>query len=312
MLNYGANQPLMGQLAATTMGDKKVLDHAAAHTRSVGRWTETLTRDELRRILLTLGSNLFRDGGYDQALADAATRAGLALADIAPDGALPQLLQQYQTYADTSAPQSAGAQYTQLSRHKEHLEQLLAACEADRAARLGIIQQQGRQIGELQGQCNDVQAQLRDMQQQFAHAEADRADRLKVIEDQGRRLGEIQGQRNDLHAQLQDVRHQFELSEADRAARLKVIEEQGRQLSELLAQHHDMQQRYDARIRTAEEQLQILLRQLRVTQLALSTIQQSKVYRLFGAVGGWKHIDRLLSDPPFPPSPPSPQAAPSA
>ena len=86
----------------------------------------------------------------------------------------------------------------------EGLEQQLEVVEADRAARLAVIEEQGERLGVLAGERNVLQAQLGTVQQQLEVAEADRAARLAVIEEQGQRLGVLEGERNELQAQLRE------------------------------------------------------------------------------------------------------------
>ena len=94
--------------------------------------------------------------------------------------------------------------------------------EADRAARLQIIERQGEQLGHLAHENAIFRGELEATREALEASEADRAARLTVIEDQGRQLGELEG-----------LRGAYRSSEADRAARLRVIEDQGRQLEEL-------------------------------------------------------------------------------
>ncbi len=112
--------------------------------------------------------------------------------------------------------------------------------EADRAARLTVIEEQGRQLGEIEAERNDLRYQLADLQQHLEAAEADRTARLTVIEKQGQQLGQVEAERNDLRFQLTDLQRHFEAAEADRAARLTVIEEQGQQLSQVEAERNDL------------------------------------------------------------------------
>ena len=97
----------------------------------------------------------------------------------------------------------------------------LRESEADRAARLEVIEAQGRQIGRI--------AQL---EAQLEASEADRAARLEVIEAQGRQIGRIA----QIEMEKAQLEAQLEASEADRAARLEFIESQGQQLGQLIAQ----------------------------------------------------------------------------
>ena len=135
--------------------------------------------------------------------------------------------------------------------------------EADRAARLETIQEQGRRLGELEGERNDLRAQVDELHPRLGAAEADRASRLEAIHEQGRRLGELEAERNDLQSQLTDLRDQFESVEADRAARLEVIRAQGERLGEL--------------------------------EQTLRGISQSRTYRLLRRLGGWAQMERTLA-----------------
>ena len=147
--------------------------------------------------------------------------------------------------------------------------------EADNAARLEVIERQGREVSGLQQEVdrllkeaggfwpqldavknerNLLRAQLADLRGQFTGLEADNAARLEVIERQGRevsglqqevdrllkeaggfwpQLDAVKNERNLLRAQLADLRGQFTGLEADNAARLEVIERQGREVSGL-------------------------------------------------------------------------------
>jgi 2-polyprenyl-3-methyl-5-hydroxy-6-metoxy-1,4-benzoquinol methylase/ribosomal protein S15P/S13E len=140
---------------------------------------------------------------------------------------------------------------------------LLDVAEADRAARLLVIENQGRQLGETEAQRNALQSELADLRRHFDEVEADRAARLLVIENQGRQLGETEAQRNALLSELADLRRHFDEVEADRAARLLVIENQGRQLGEVAAERdalqselNDLNRRLDTLQTTHRETLQ--------------------------------------------------------
>lgn len=94
---------------------------------------------------------------------------------------------------------------------RAQLEAELVASEADRAARLALIQRQGSEL-----------ARLPALEAALAASEADRAARLTVIERQGSELGRIP----HLEAQLA-------ASEADRALRLDIIQRQAAQIGGL-------------------------------------------------------------------------------
>lgn len=66
------------------------------------------------------------------------------------------------------------------------------ASEHDREARLRIIEEQGRRIGELEHRRSEITGDLDGLREAFEHSEADREARLRVIEEQGRALGEAE------------------------------------------------------------------------------------------------------------------------
>jgi len=101
----------------------------------------------------------------------------------------------------------------------------LQASEADRSARLEVIEEQGRQLAKIP----QLEAEKAHLIGQLQNSEADRAARLEVIEGQGRQLAKIP----QLEAEKAHLIGRLQASEADRAARLEVIEEQGRQLDSL-------------------------------------------------------------------------------
>jgi SAM-dependent methyltransferase len=146
---------------------------------------------------------------------------------------------------------------TEVGRKKE-LEEQFRQSEADRAARLEVIQKQGQETVRLQAEvhqwlqkCKELQAQIdakNDLEEQFRQSEADRAARLEVIQQQGREIAQLQAEVHQLlqncqqlQAQIEskiDIEEQFRQSEDDRAARLEVINKQGLEIADLQAQVH--------------------------------------------------------------------------
>jgi len=135
-------------------------------------------------------------------------------------------------------------------------EHRLHEAESDRAARLCVIEEQGRRLGNLEAERNSLHAELQGLQQHLAAAEKDRGARLAVIEEQGLRLGNLEAERNNLQAELQALQQHLAVAEEDRAARLRVIEEQGNRLAILegeLNHLHAELQSLQARFAVAEE-----------------------------------------------------------
>jgi SAM-dependent methyltransferase len=90
-----------------------------------------------------------------------------------------------------------------LGREVDTLVEQNRAAEADRAARLAVIEGQGRRLGEVEGERNDLRAEVSALRGHLEVAEADRAARLEVIQQQGRRLGEVEAEVTMQQEQLQ-------------------------------------------------------------------------------------------------------------
>jgi SAM-dependent methyltransferase len=169
------------------------------------------------------------------------------------------------------------------------IEAQVAAAEADRAARLRVIERQGRDLGEVEAERNILRTQVDELRGHMAGVEADRAARLAFMEEQGRRLGEIEGERNRLRAQVETVRSQLDDAEADRAARLGVIQQQGRRIEAA-----------EAEIAVQAEQMQIVLAQMRALQRVLHAIVHSRLGLVMRRLGRWRFIDTVETPPPKP------------
>lgn len=109
----------------------------------------------------------------------------------------------------------------------------LEESEADRTARLTVLQELGERLGQAEAERNNFQAQLTELQRILIEVEADRAARLEVIQQLGERLGKTEAERNSIQAQLTELQRILIEVEADRAARLEVIHQQGQRLGEL-------------------------------------------------------------------------------
>jgi SAM-dependent methyltransferase len=112
--------------------------------------------------------------------------------------------------------------------------------EEDRARRLTVITEQGKRIGEVEAERNNLQAELTVLHTHAAFLEADRTARLRIIEEQGRQLGEVEAERNNLQAEVTALHTHAAFLEADRTARLRIIEEQGRQLGKVEAERNNL------------------------------------------------------------------------
>ncbi|MEQ1908817.1 MAG: methyltransferase domain-containing protein, partial [Vicinamibacterales bacterium] len=132
-----------------------------------------------------------------------------------PDGRLMQALLDLQKRLDVSVPRTS-----------------LEASEADREARLRVIEHQGNQLGEAATREASLLGEVDGLRRALDASEADRGARLAVIERLGSELSQVSQRREALASELDASRQAFEASELDREARLRVIERQGQELGE--------------------------------------------------------------------------------
>ena len=197
----------------------------------------------------------------------------------------------------------------------------MKAAEADRAARHEVIDEQGRRLGEVEAERNNLRAEAAALRSQLEAAEADRAARLEVIHEQGRQLGEAEAEREQLargggHAaesigggggrsrgaarshpragatarrsqvERNALRVQVEVVEAGRLAHKQQLAEHERRLEESEAERRDLR----AEVQVQLEQIQILLAQLRALQRSLQAASDASVPGAAKA-GRWKFME---------------------
>ncbi len=148
------------------------------------------------------------------------------------------------------------------ARHRE--------AHADREARLAVIEQQGRELGEVVAARNNLAAEIAALRQHVGSLESDRAVHLGIIDDHTRLVHELAIARDHMTAERDRVA----------AARDHLVQE-GRELR--------------TEIETQELQIQLLGRHLRALQHLVSTVQRGRAYRLLRALGLWKWFDRAVA-----------------
>jgi SAM-dependent methyltransferase len=152
-------------------------------------------------------------------------------------------------------------------RHEvEALKAHVAFAEADRAARLEIIERQGTELGDVPALRHEVEA----LKAHVAFAEADRAARLEIIERQGAELAAVPM----LRTEIEQLRGHLAFAEADRAARLEVIEKQAAQLGQISAMQADINY-LTGELISAREQVQTLDARLAVSETARASAVES-------------------------------------
>jgi hypothetical protein len=211
---YGAGAELMSALRRSTLGDKKIFEHARPHGRSVGQWRETFSAGELEELLAGIGTDTFHRMGYAETLGAASAKSGFR---PAAGHRAPRHLEKLRLYQQWFAaalpfestapgqppPGEARDATDPHSLHLATLEARLAASEADRAARLAVIEKQGAELGQVPA----LEAERDALAAGLAFAEADRAARLEVIQRQGAELQQRSAEMESLKLALENVRN---------------------------------------------------------------------------------------------------------
>ncbi|HSE95988.1 MAG TPA: sulfotransferase [Methylomirabilota bacterium] len=122
MLDYGTTPDHLQAHFAHVLGDKKLLHHHRPHAESVNRWRDLLTTDEVRKVVLTLGPDLFDRLGYRDALAEAADRVGMRVADLKERGQLDALRRLYESRVEWGLESPVGPSRAGLASENARLE----------------------------------------------------------------------------------------------------------------------------------------------------------------------------------------------
>jgi len=185
--DYGAGTESMDVLRRSTLGDKKVHEHARPHGRSIGQWREVFSSGELEELLAGIGSDTFVRMGYAKEFEEASAKAGLRPGVKQRTPRHLEKLRLYQQWFAAALPLESAeplAATDPRALHRAALEARLALSEADREARLAVIQKQGADLGRLPG----LEAERDALAAGLSLSEADREARLAVIQKQGAEL----------------------------------------------------------------------------------------------------------------------------
>ena len=179
--------------------------------------------------------------------------------------------------------------------------------ETDRTARLEVIHQQGRQLGKLEAERNDLRneltilhqyvetietdrtvrlEQVNELARLLEESETDRAAQLEQIHQQGQELGKLKAERNHFRNELTDLHQYLGTIEADRVARLEVIHQQSQRLGETQA-------RLDHALIERDDYL-----------AKLDTLAQRRVYKLMRRLGKWDWLKLTENDQTVTENPP--------
>lgn len=140
MLDYGKNTALLQSYSSKLMGDKKMIDHTRPHGHSIDRWQKGLSHEEMKKIVTTLGKDVFKRLGYYDDYKKATKVIGLDEVEVNPKGNLDILLNKYETYADRKLSYPGSIYFSRMARDNAtmfaQLEQIKALLIMLRQGRL--------------------------------------------------------------------------------------------------------------------------------------------------------------------------------
>jgi len=149
-----------------------------------------------------------------------------------------------------------------LGRALDDVKTRYALSEADRAARLDAMLEQGQRLGHAEAERNNLAAEVAALRQHMGGLETERAAHLSIIDAQGRQMLDIAGHRDRLHAELEGTRAERDGLRAEVAAQ--------------------------------ENQLQVVQTHLRTLQHLVSIIQAGRAYRILRGLGFWKWFEDAI------------------
>lgn len=169
MLQYARNEELMDFFEKAVVGDRYVLGHDGPHTNSIGRWKKELSEGEVSELVSTIGAEIFRHMGYEETLREL-DRLSMKDSSAERSVVIPDLEELYKKTRFGAIFKSRqelrlriNGMQREIDRGLDVIQELgekLEASNADRAARLDVIQEQGTEIIRLQQQLNDLQKQF--------------------------------------------------------------------------------------------------------------------------------------------------------
>jgi predicted nucleic acid-binding Zn-ribbon protein len=215
LLEYGKNAPLVSSYQGSSFGDKKALQYSTPHRNSVDRWRSLLSREELSRVLKTLGRSCFDLQGYSSQLEEACAIAGLRSSEVTAGGEWAARIQN----ANTSGAAEGSVHFSALRTIKEqatHLDQLQA--QFQKATRELHACFATTEV--IRNERNLLAAQLADLQSNFDAVERDRIARGLELASVYPQLETYKNERNLLAAKLADLQANFDGAEAERKRRV--------------------------------------------------------------------------------------------
>ena len=188
-------------------------------------------------------------------------------------------------------------QHRDLQQRYDDLQQRYTASEADRVARLAVIEQQGRDIAQVQTQVHQWLQEHHDLHNQSLGVMARQEEEIAQLQRQRQywlqesqslttRVQELTGTRDRLLAEQTALQQDLEAVKGDRAAWLTIIKRQGDGMAQL---HTQMQQQ--------RQESQYWHEQYEMRQHVIKTIAHTRAYRLLRRLRRWTFMEQAVSIP---------------
>jgi SAM-dependent methyltransferase len=142
---------------------------------------------------------------------------------------------------------------------RDNLRRQFEFVEADRAARLAVIEEQGNRLGQLESEHDAVLGEVGHLRKQVESCEADKAARLAIIDRQGDAIRRMEAEQRTRAQELQESNRRVEAQrtelsemalrlaviELDRSGCLQTLAGQARQLADGATELEDLSKRHD-------------------------------------------------------------------
>jgi len=161
----------------------------------------------------------------------------------------------------------------------EDLKRRYLEAEADRAARLQVIQRQGAQLGELDAVRNRLEQEIQAREVRLSALTASRDTLSQMLERTQQALRESQQAQNELHRRIGELSQQLRDTEATRRQLEERLAEMQVQLTALQAERGRFEGRLietQSRMAAAEAERETLRQTLAQTELSLHEAQQAR------------------------------------
>jgi len=286
MLNYLKDTGLVSQHKASMYGDKKIFTTSSVHTDSLGKWKSGFTPEEVEQLVGTIGMDIFRQMGYDNAIDELTP---FIKKDVSEKACLERRNTINSVKHDKLTAMQLRLELSEADRtaridviHK--LEERLRESDTDRTVRLDVIHKLEEKLRESDTDRTVRLDVIHKLEEKLRESDTDRTVRLDVIHKLEEKLRESDTDRTARIDVIHKLEERLRESDTDRTARLDVIHKLEEKLRE---SDTDRTARLDV-IHKLEEQL-------RVSELVQAELTEIKTSRSWKLTAPLRRLHKLFS-----------------